>query len=65
MEFFLELIFEIFIEGIFATVHYLFNKFFKHKVSDKTAKIVSGVLSATLIIGAFIIIIFIINEMTY
>ena len=62
MEFLFELIFEVFIEGIFAGIYYLFNKFFKHKVSDRSANIISGVLTTILVIGAFIIIIFIINK---
>lgn len=58
----MEFIFEIFIEGIFAGIRYLFNKFFKNKVSDKAGKVISSILSIILIIGVAIIIISIVNK---
>ncbi|WDV44237.1 hypothetical protein PV797_11940 [Clostridiaceae bacterium M8S5] len=60
MEVILEVIIELVIEGLFAGIFYIFNKFFKHKVSERTAKIIAGVLTALLIVGAVGILIVII-----
>jgi len=51
-----EIIFEVIIEGIFAGIYYVFNKFLKVRVSEGTAKVI-------LIVGAFIIIIMILEKM--
>ena len=59
MEFLFEILFEIIFEGIIAGLYYIFNKFFKNKVSDKSAKIISITLTTILFIGAFTILIFI------
>ncbi|MPW24691.1 hypothetical protein GC105_02635 [Alkalibaculum sp. M08DMB] len=63
MEILLELVFEIVVEGIFAGVYYVFNKFFKDKVTTKTAKIISATLTAIIIVGAVIILIYILDKL--
>lgn len=63
LEFFFEVIFEIIAEGIFAGIYYLFNKFYKDKLSERTAKIISGILTAILVIGALAIVIVILDKL--
>ncbi|MBS4538471.1 hypothetical protein GOQ27_08340 [Clostridium sp. D2Q-11] len=62
MEIIFEIIFEVIIEGIFAGIYYVFNKFLKDRVSEGTAKVISGILTGLLIVGAFIIIIMILKK---
>ncbi len=38
MEYIFKLIYEIFMESIFAVIYHWFHKILKHKVSEKTAK---------------------------
>lgn len=64
MDFILEILFETFIEGLFFSIQYFVNNIFRNKLSDRTSKIISGILTALIIIAGIIIIITIIDRLT-
>lgn len=64
MELLIELVVELIIEGFLGLVYYIFNRFFKTKVTEKTSKAISLILAGLLVIVAFSILIIILTMLT-